>query len=389
MNRFTTNFPSRSQVLTGLVVIVLTVFAGCDPPPLDDTLQVSAAMGGDTTGYARADKILELQFPEDYGPHPDFKTEWWYYTGNVWTDSGDRFGYEFTIFRSALKPTSPQDTTLSDWATNQLYMAHFGLTDKARGDFYHFERFSRGAAGLAGAVANPYRVWLDDWEIHATGSELYPTRLYAHDGPTGIDITLQRGKPIVLQGDQGLDQKGAGSGNASYYYSFTRLPTTGSVTVGDEVFSVEGLSWKDHEWSTSALGPKETGWDWFALQLSDGRDVMFYQLRENSGNASEFSNGMLVEDDGTYRRIETDDVVIEVLDYWTSPHSNVTYPSRWTLTYPTENLTLTVTPIVNDQEMNVSVRYWEGAVDILGSSNGQDVTGQGYVELAGYVRDNP
>lgn len=368
-----------------LTAVLFATSLGCESKVIDDSLQVSEAMGGDTTGYSRADEILELQFPRDYGAHEDYKTEWWYYTGNLWADTGQRFGYELTIFRSALKPVPPTNTVASSkWATNQLYLGHFGLTDVDGGDFYSFERFSRGAAGLAGAASGPYRVWLDNWEISAQGDELFPKRLQAFDGPVSIDLTLQTAKPIVLQGDQGLDQKGEEAGNASYYYSFTRLPSIGTVTIGDQIFAVTGSSWKDHEWSTSALGPKEIGWDWFALQLSDGRDVMFYQLRETDGSASAFSNGMLVEADGTYRQIIAEDVSLTATGSWTSPHSNVTYPSGWRLDYAAEDIVLTITPVMEDQEMNVSVRYWEGAVDVTGRSANQEVSGHGYVELAGY-----
>lgn len=353
--------------------------------PLEASLALAEAMGGDTTGYRRADTPRPLVFPDDYGPHPGYKTEWWYYTGNLGTDAGRHFGFEFTIFRFALAPPDAAAAErASDWATDQLFMAHFALTDVEADGFYAFERFSRGALGLAGAQAAPYRVWLEDWAMEGGAGDPFPMRLRASEDGVAIDLTLAAGKPLVLQGEQGLDQKGPEPGNASYYYSFTRLPTTGTITVGDEAYAVQGLSWKDHEWSTSALGSEQVGWDWFALQLSDGRDIMFYQLRRRDGTASPFTNGVLVAADGATKPLALGDVTLDVRDTWASPRSDAVYPAGWRFRIPSEDLDLQIVPHMADQEMNVSVRYWEGAVRIDGTAGGEAVTGNGYVEMTGY-----
>jgi predicted secreted hydrolase len=376
--------------LIPLVLLLLAV--GCTQPPdaleMEDALNLAEAMGGDTLGYARAVGPTDFDFPSDFGAHTDFKTEWWYFTGNLRSEDDRRFGYEFTLFRSALHPPDSLASP-SDWSTNQLYMGHFSLADPETGTFHAFERFSRGAAGLAGAESPPFRVWLEDWTMESMAtdpSSLFPLRLQVAEEEVAIDLTLDAVKPMVLQGDRGWDPKGEGNGNASYYFSFTRIGTSGTVTLPSGQHDVEGTSWKDHEWSTSALGDDEVGWDWFALQLDDGREIMFYQLRREDGSQSPFTGGTLVIADGSYRHITRDEMDLRVEGQWESPVSGAVYPSGWTLTLPGEDLTMRVTPVMPNQELNVSVRYFEGAIDVEGTSKGQPITGVGYVELTGYDR---
>lgn len=383
---------SRSTWIFPFLLIAVLVLNGCsrapEPSVSDEPMELAAAMGGDTLGYARADGVRPFDFPTDYGAHPDYKTEWWYFTGNLFAEDGRRFGYELTLFRSALAPPDSLDDVQDRWTTRQLYMGHFSLADPETGTFHAFERFSRGAAGLAGAESPPFRIWLNDWDMASVngGADLFPLRLQAEEDGVAIDLTLNASKPMVLQGDQGWDPKGAGSGNASFYYSFTRMETEGTVTVPDGAHAVTGQSWKDHEWSTSALGPDEIGWDWFALQFDDGREIMYYQLRREDGSISPFTGGTLVEVDGSKRHLTKDDVQLKVLDRWTSDVSGAEYPVEWTLTLPAEDLELQVKAVMPNQELNVSVRYWEGAVDIEGSSSGIPIAGVGYVELTGYDR---
>lgn len=376
-----------------LVLILALVFAGLgvlafavqrDEQPDIDRLSLAEAMRADTTGYALALEPRPFTFPEDHGPHPDFRTEWWYVTGNLDGPAGEAFGFELTLFRIALTPPDSADADTTGWQTRQLFMGHFGLLDGPARRFRAFERFGRGAAGLAGAQAAPFRVWLDDWEIAEGPGGMPEMRLAAAEGDTGVRLALVPQKPMVLQGNQGLSQKGAGAGNASYYYAYTRLGATGEVTTPGGTFTVTGTAWMDREWSTSALDSAQVGWDWFALQLDDGRDLMYYQLRERSGAASPFSKGTLVAPDGTPRGLTRDEVRLDVTRRWTSPHSGAVYPAGWTLAIPGENLTLQITPVIDDQELNVSVRYWEGAVRVEGPGG---LTGRGYVEMTGY--DDP
>ena len=352
------------------------------PPPSRD-VAVSSALGGDNSaGYQRAYAPRPFQFPADHGPHPEFRNEWWYVTGNLADNAGRSFGYQLTIFRIALSPTAPPAD--SSWRVNQVYMGHFALTDVANNRHYGFERFSRGALGLAGAQATPFRVWLEDWALTGGESDLFPLRLRAREGDIALDLTLDAGKPAVLQGDQGLSQKSAEPGNASYYYSYTRLPTQGAVRVAGQTFTVSGASWLDREWSTSALGPDQSGWDWFALQLDDGRDLMFYRLRHRDGGMDSFSKGILVEPGGQTQLLRGNDVELQPLGQWVSPHTSDRYPSGWRLRLPAEHLDLTVTPKVADQEMRLTVRYWEGAVAVSGQARDRPVTGQGYLEMTRY-----
>ena len=182
-----------------------------------------------------------------------------------------------------------------------------------------------------------------------------------------------------------LSQKSEDPANASYYYSITRLQTDGKLRIGDREFRVSGMSWLDREWSTSALATDQIGWDWFALQLADGTDLMFYQLRKSDGTPDRASAGTIVGIDGVASHLTNDDVEVVVEDTWMSPEGG-TYPARWTLRVPRFGLDVTVTPVISNQELFTIVRYWEGAVDVAGEHDGLPITGRGYVELTGYAQ---
>ena len=373
--------------LCAAALLASGAFLRCAPanPPesTPPSASVTALLGGeDPAGFARAQIPRDFRFPDDHGPHPSYRHEWWYVTGNLRAPGGRRFGYQLTFFRFALSPALPDRK--SRWATNQAYMAHFAVTDVGGRGFRHFERTGRGALGIAGATAQPFRVWLDDWSAEGGKASTLPIRLRAKEGKVSIDLLLTTARPIVLQGDRGLSRKGASPGNASYYYSMTRLSTRGIVRVEDGTFPVEGNSWLDREWGTSSLERGQTGWDWFALQLSDGRDLMFYRLRREDGGTERFSAGTLVLPDGSSRHLSVDDVRIETLETWKSPESGARYPSRWRLLVPSEEMELEVVPRVADQELRTAVRYWEGAVGVRGTSRRGPVEGDGYVELTGY-----
>lgn len=354
----------------------------------DDTAkpasQLAELLGSDAdAGFARALAPRTFAFPEDHGPHPEFRNEWWYVTGNLDDEDGRRFGFELTIFRFALTPSALESS--SAWRTNQVYIAHLAVTDAEDESFHVAQRYSRGAIGLAGAQAAPFRVWIDDWEI-AGQAETDAWRLRANDDTIGIDLELTALKPPVLNGIDGLSQKSADPNNASYYYSITRMQTAGSLRVGDRDYTVSGLSWLDREWSTSALAADQVGWDWFALQLDDGSELMFYGLRLRDGAWDTASAGTFTDANGSASYFAVNDVEISVLDFWESPEGG-TYPSRWLLQVPRFDLKLTVTPIIFDQELFTTVRYWEGAVDVEGKHDQLPVEGRGYVELTGYAPD--
>ena len=367
-------------ILTAIITAVLIFYPR--EKNIHSSFSVADIMASaDTIGYARADSQRIFEFPADHGPHPGFRNEWWYFTGNLVTDSGRRFGFQFTIFRSALVPRPTE--RISSWAADQAYMAHFTVTDVENKRFYAHERFSRGAAGIAGASVDPFRVWLEGWEI--TGHSEMPDaatpvmHLNACENGIELELRLESIKKIVLQGDNGLSRKGSGAGNASYYYTIPRLRAEGEIRVSDTSYPVTGQAWLDREWSSSALDSNQVGWDWFSLQLSDGSDIMYYQIRESDGSASQFSKGVFVRKDGSYEKIEPDDVEVRVLDRWKTD-DGVSYPSKWRLIIPDYQADLLITPLVDDQELKVTVRYWEGAVAVSGTSEGY-----GYVELTGYA----
>ena len=379
-------------VLRPLVFIL--ALAGCGNPPSpsvvveDETfLSLVETLGGaDTVGYARAMETRDFDFPGDHGPHEDFRTEWWYVTGNLDSQDGRELGFQFTIFRSSLAPTPPGGPSI--WSTNQAYMGHFALTDITNEDFRAVELFSRGGGGLAGAIADPFEVWLEDWRLEGLSKDAaFPMRLTADGDGVNLDLILESGKPYVLQGDSGLSQKGREPGNASYYYAHTRMPTRGRVQIDEDYLEVSGLAWLDREWSTSALSDGQVGWDWFALQLSNGWDLMVYKLRREDGSPDPLSDGVLISPEG--RRVPLEwgrGVLVEPTQTWFSPVDDAEYPSGWRIRVPEQDLDLTVTPALPDQELRVAFRYWEGSVRVSGKvPGGNEVSGRGYVELTGYA----
>jgi predicted secreted hydrolase len=350
---------------------------------------VETLAGADTAGYARAIEPRPFEFPEDHGPHPAFRTEWWYTTGNLTAHDGRDFGFQLTIFRSALAPEAPN--TESRWGTNQAYMAHFTVTDVAGREFHAFERFARGAVGLAGAESEPMRVWLEDWTLEGSAGETFPLRLSAAEGPVALRLELRPEKPVVLQGDRGLSRKGPEPGNASYYYAFTRLAASGELVTDGEALEVSGTAWLDREWSTSALSEGQVGWDWFALQLDDGWDLMIYRLRHADGGADALSDGALIDPSGArVPLVWGRDVTMESTGSWSSPVDGAEYPSGWRIRVPARGWSLIVEPVIPDQELALAFRYWEGAVRVGGrGEGGAAVTGRGYVELTGYAGNAP
>ncbi|TPW10286.1 MAG: secreted hydrolase-like protein, partial [Halothiobacillaceae bacterium] len=352
----------------------------------DNTLPVSDALRSDTSGFKQALAPRPFIFPADHGPHDDFATEWWYFTGNLATETGRRFGYQLTFFRVGLNATPIPRA--SHWASSQLYMAHFALTDVQGETFHRFERFARALPSLAGAQAQPLRVWLEGWSLASLTESTFPLQLQAQQEEVAIDLRLVEGdKPLVLQGDKGLSQKSSAVGNASYYYSLTRLPTQGEIKIGSERYQVSGESWFDREWSTSALSSSQAGWDWFSLQLDDHTELMFYQLRNKDGTTDPLSSGTLVNPHGEVQTITSAEVLLTPLAYWRSATTGVRYPVQWRLTIPDRGINLTITPLLAQQEMALSVRYWEGAVEVSGEKRGQAIKGRGYLELAGYARE--
>lgn len=335
-----------------------------------DTLE--GLRNSDTEGYARAIEVRYFIFPLDHAAHQDFQTEWWYLTGNLQSESGRSFGYQLTLFRNNIKAGFKANKLKS----NQIYMGHFAISDIANKKFYSNEVFQREAFGLAGSTAK--QTHLNNWKV-----SFDPFMIQAKHGDIALKLDLESLKDIVLQGNKGLSQKSNQKGNASYYYSMTDIASKGTVSIKGEEFDVTGKSWLDREWSTSALGKDQQGWDWFALQLDDAYDLMYYQLREKDGSSKQ-SQGSWVNPQSKKKTIERDDILIKVLDRWTSKYSKAKYPVAWQLKIPSENLDITIKAAMNNQEHEFQFSYWEGAVTISGTHNFKAIKGKGYVELTGY-----
>ncbi|MCG6920634.1 MAG: carotenoid 1,2-hydratase [Acidobacteria bacterium] len=340
--------------------------------------------GLDPAAFARATAVQEYHLPADHGPHLEFQTEWWYYTGNLTASDGRRFGFQLTFFRRGLAPGEPSDGL--GLTTHQVYFAHLAITDVAARSHVFAERWSRGAGGLAGARGTPFAVWLEGWRVESRRADGSAVRLVARDGPLLLDLELEARKPLVRHGEQGLSPKSDEPGNASHYIGYTRLSARGRLAASSGAEPVSGDAWFDHEWSTSALGAGAVGWDWFSLQLQDGRELMYFQIRREDGGVEAVSGGTLVDAAGDTRRLPADAVSLTVLDRWTSPQTGATYPSRWRLRVPGEDLDLLVAPWIPAQEMRTSFVYWEGAVRVSGTRAGRPLEGHGYVELTGYAR---
>jgi predicted secreted hydrolase len=329
-----------------------------------------------TAGYT-------FKFPGDHASHPDYKIEWWYYTGNVKADDGRRFGYQVTFFRVGIDhtPVNP-----SRWAIRDLFMTHLAVSDAAGKRYRFAEKLSRGGPGLAGARADRYHAWNDDWTVtlDVKGNHV----LRAHSAQAGIDLVLDEGKAPVINGVNGISQKGAQAGNASHYYSLTRMPTSGTIAIDGERFTVTGTSWMDHEFGTSFLEPEQRGWDWLSIQLSDGRELMLYQLRRADGSRDPRSSGTVVDPSGRSRHLANADFTLTPGRKRFTSSNGAVYPIEWTVTVPSQGISLTVTTPLDDQELSLTrstgIAYWEGMIDVAGAAGGAPVTGSGYLEMTGY-----
>ncbi len=350
---------------------------------------VVASAQDDRTAWLSADPDYRLAFPRDHASHPDHRIEWWYYTGNVETSRGRRFGYQLTFFRVGVdrQPINP-----SRWAVRNLHMAHLAVTDVAGGQHHVAERLNRAGVGWAGASTEALHVWNDGWSVRLDGAASEGAHLLeaaSDDGSLAVDLRLVPVLPPVLHGVAGYSQKGAEAGNASHYYSITRLRTTGRMIVDGEAFEVSGLSWMDHEFGTSFLEPAQVGWDWFSLQLDDGSDLMVYTMRRDDGVADPRSSGTFVAPDGSITRLRAGDYALAPGRRWTSPSSGASYPVAWEIDVPSLGIDLDVQAVIDAQELetgeSTGVTYWEGAIDARGARGGAVVAGQGYLEMTGYA----
>lgn len=352
---------------------------------------VVAASAGAEWKIARPD--YRWSFPEDHWARDGYKTEWWYFTGHLQSVDPPvrRFGYQFTFFKVGVLPQRP--VLDSEWATKDVIMGHAALTDLDSGQHWFSEQVVRAVPFLGGF--GPYPDPLLVWSVGPAGtSERWQLR-WNGDGfdfsmadtaqSTGLALSTRPVKPMVFQGPKGLSKKGQGPTEASQYYSFTRLATRGAITVDGKQIAVTGLSWMDKEFGSNQLGEDKSGWDWFSLQLDDGREIMLYLLRSRSGK-KDYASGTVVDAAGRVLYLGPEDWQLKATGRWASPTTNASYPAGWTLQIADIGISAVITPKIADQE-NAStlipdLYYWEGSV-LVESPSGKRI-GEGYVELTGY-----
>lgn len=325
-----------------------------------------------TAGY-------EYVFPRDHGSHPEYKTEWWYYTGHLRTEKGRRYGFELTFFRVALTPPAPKET---NWDLQNVMPAHFAVTDLQEKDFRFYEKLNRASPYTADAAVGRLDVFNEAWR--ATTNPDGSWRIVARSGKDSIDLTLRTAKAPAVHGENGISVKATTAGYASHYYSMTNMEATGSVN-GQRA---SGKVWMDHEFGSSVLRENQQGWDWFSIQLDNDAEIMLYVIRKTDGSADVTSSGSLVTSDGRVIHIRRDQMRITPLSRWKSPKSGATYPMGWRVELPMFNVSVTVRPVMNAQELvthgSTNITYWEGACDVAGSFGGTPVRGEAYVEMTGY-----
>ncbi|MCI0623321.1 MAG: carotenoid 1,2-hydratase [Acidobacteria bacterium] len=359
----------RAHLRSSAAILFLCLVAGC-------------ALADGTWRQALPGFVFE--FPRDHASHPDYKIEWWYYTGNLASREGRRFGYQLTFFRVGVEP---QPKNPSRWAVRDLFMAHFAVTDISGQKYFFFDRMNRAGIGWAGAESSHYRVWNQDWEARLFTDGRH--ELNASDSGLKLTLVLSEGKRPVMHGVRGISQKGSEAGNASHYYSLTRMPTQGTLALDGQIHTVEGQSWMDHEFGTSFLGKEQKGWDWFSIQLEDGSDLMLFQLRRSDGSIDRHSSGTWVGSSGESRSLEAREFFLKPGAIWRSTTSGARYPLFWEVNVPSRGLKLAVRAVLPHQELHTEkstgVTYWEGAIEVRGTHNGKPAQGRGYLEMTGYA----
>jgi predicted secreted hydrolase len=343
--------------------------------------------------YYRVTRPCNLSFPYDHGMHPGYRTEWWYYTGNLKADTGEKFGFQMTVFRSQISPPGAEKNwpnPASQWRSQNLFIGHAAVSNIAGNKHIFDEKWCRGMNGIAGVSQNPSgltRIYLKNWSIFID-EKLHHVQVQSNQ--FAFDLKMVPLKPAVLHGDQGYSRKGKLDESASCYYSFSRLMTDGSLVYKDQTYAVSGSSWMDHEFSTAPLQKNIVGWDWFSLQFSDNTELMVFLLRQAEKSIHPASSGSYIDEDGTKKQLTHNDFKIKVLDNWRSPQSGASYPSKWQLFISDMDMIITITSNINNQEMVTSestdVIYWEGSVAISGHKGSHNISGVGYVELTGYNR---
>jgi predicted secreted hydrolase len=326
----------------------------------------------------------QYDFPRDHRAHDEFKTEWWYFTGNLTNNRGRRLGYELTFFRQGIRPPAERAGTTSRFIVDDLKFAHFTVTDAAGKTFPFHQKVSRGSFGDAGFDDGKRLAWIDSWNLKMNADGSFDLAADAPDAAIQLHLVAQ--KPPVIHGSGGISRKAEGAGHASHYYSITRLETSGRMRVRTETFAISGGSWFDHEWATNQLAPGQVGWNWLSAQFEDGTELMLYQMRLTNGAIDPVSSGTFVRRDGTSVSLTSGDFEMTADSFWKSPVTRANYPIGWRIVVPKEQLEFRIEPVLADQELVFSpLIYWEGAFDLIGTRAGQPMRGRGYLELTGYA----
>ncbi|MGI8889672.1 MAG: lipocalin-like domain-containing protein [Chthoniobacterales bacterium] len=324
------------------------------------------------------------QFPRDHHAHEEFKTEWWYFTGNLTTERGRRLGYELTFFRQGIRPPNERAKHSSPFVIDDLKFAHFTVTDDAGKRFLFHQKVSRGSFGEAGFADGERLAWIDSWDLTINKDGSFDLAAEAEDA--AIRLHLVPRKSPVVHGQDGISAKAEGGGHASHYYSITRLTTTGNVCVEKEDFQINGESWFDHEWATNQLAAGQAGWNWVSAQFADQTELMLYQMRLTNGQIDPISSGTFVRADGSSVALTSADFKMTPERVWTSPTTKAAYPTSWRVVVPKEDLDFRIEPVRENQELVFTpLIYWEGAFDLVGTRAGKPLRGRGYLELTGYA----
>lgn len=351
------------------------------------SLAASTGSGQSATpdGFRLALPGWSFEFPRDHGAHDEFRTEWWYFTGNVRSTAGRRYGFELTFFRVGTVGVRAQGGA-TPWDLRNVSLAHFAITDVNGRRFRYYEKLNRSTPFLAGASDGFLHAFNEGWS--ATTAADGSWRIVAREGGDAIDLRLTTAKEPAIHGRDGISVKAVGEGNASHYYSMTRLVTEGTVDAGGKRDSVRGLAWMDHEFGSAMLREHQAGWDWFSLQFDNGSELMLYVIRKRDGTPDETSSGSLILADSRIIQLGRGDFSVESRGHWRSAKSGATYPMGWRVRVPKFGIELDVREVMKDQELvttkSTQVTYWEGAVDATGRSGGTLVRGEGYVEMTGY-----
>jgi predicted secreted hydrolase len=371
-----------ADVTTLLCIALLNGVAMGDAPTAARPAAGQGAADKTADGYLMATAPRQWSFPRDHGRHDGFKIEWWYFSGNVADDAGRKFGYQLTFFRGAIAPLASEDMT--PWSVGNVYVAHAAVSDLAAGKFHYKDRLKYGFKGLATSASNTLDVSLLDWSAKLLQGDAIS--LNANDASFGIHLKCSdRGVGPVLEGPGGVNQKGPERGQASYYYSMPRMPTSGTIVVDGQSFHVTGQTWMDHEFSSNALGPDQIGWDWVGLTLADGRDLMVYRIRNKSAGA-DFVSGTLIDAAGHPKYLNGQDIALQGRSPWKSD-SGASYPQVWSLAVAGLP-PLTIHSRMPGQELRTDattkIDYFEGSCDV--TTAGGQPAGEGYLEMTGYAK---